>query len=205
MKNLIYGLVGLLVIGGTAVGGFLGWNGDQDASYAIGDTIENFSLKDASGQQVSFSEVAGTSGTIIIFTCNTCPYSKLYEERILQIDDVYSDAGYPVILINPSDPDLKPGDHPAELTKWISANNYSGKYLIDNIGLFHRFGARKTPEVFLLDKDNVLRYQGAIDNSAQGSESVTKKYLEDAIQAVQNGQDPDPSETRPVGCVIKAG
>ncbi len=204
MKNLIYGLIGLLAIGGTAVGSFLGWNDDQESSYNIGDTVENFSLKSVNGQSVSFADIAGTSGSIIIFTCNTCPYAKLYEERILQIDDVYGDAGYPVILINPSDPDLKPGDQPAELTRWISTNNFNGAYLIDEDGLFHRFAALKTPEVFLLDKDKVLRYRGAIDNSAQGSESVTQKYLENAIRALENNEDPEPAETRPMGCVIKA-
>lgn len=204
MKNLIYGVIGLLALGGTAVGSILGSDKDQDATYAIGDTIKNFSLKNINGQQTSFSDAAGTSGTIIIFTCNTCPYVKLYEERILQIEDVYGDAGYPVILINPSDPKIKPGDQPAELTRWISTNSYTGLYLIDDSGLFRRFGARKTPEVFLLDQNNILKYRGAIDNSAQGSESVTQKYLENAILALQNGEDPDPAVTRPMGCVIKA-
>jgi len=204
MKNIIYTVVGLVVVGATAVGGFLGWKGNQDVTYSIGDKIEDFSLNDVNGNTLALSGIAGTSGTIIIFTCNTCPYSKLYEDRIFQIEDVYSDAGYPVIIINPSNPVLKPGDQSQELIKWIDTHNYKGVYLIDNAGLYHRFGAEKTPEVFLLDKDMKLRYRGAIDDSAPSPESVTKKYLENAIQALEKNQDPDPSVTRAIGCVIKS-
>lgn len=204
MKNLIYGIVGLIALGGTAIVGLFDWNGDQDMNYEIGDKIEIFSLTDVNGQNVSLSDVAGSSGTVIVFSCNTCPYAKLYEERILQIEDVYGDAGYPVVMINPSDPDLKPGDKIEELKKWVAANEYGSFYLIDNIGLHHRFGAEKTPEVFLLDKDLILRYRGAIDDSAPGAGSITNKYLENAIQALENDQDPDPAKTRPVGCVIKS-
>ncbi|MBY5959245.1 redoxin domain-containing protein [Membranicola marinus] len=203
MKNLIYGLIGLFALGGTAAAGVFLSDEIQDAEYKIGETIENFSLKNLNGEEVAFSESTGSLGTILIFTCNTCPYAKLYEERILQLHDVYNDVGYTVILINPSNPDLKPGDHPSELMKWVSQSGYSGLYLIDSIGLFRRFGARKTPEVFLMDKSNVLKYRGAIDNSAQGAESVTDKYLENAIRALQDGVDPEPVKTRPVGCVIK--
>ena len=204
MKNIIYTVLGLIVVVVTAVGGFLGWKGNKDATYSIGDKIENFSLSDVNGTQVSFAGIAGASGTIIIFTCNTCPYSKLYDERILQIEDVYRDAGYPVVIINPSDPVLKPGDQSSELIKWIDTHNFKGTYLIDNTRLHHRFGAEKTPEVFLLDKEMKLRYRGAIDNSAQGSQNVTKKYLENAIQALEKNQDPDPTVTKAVGCVIKS-
>lgn len=203
MKNIVYGIIGLVVVAGTAVGGFLGWNDNQEESYVIGDKVEIFSMKDVDGKMTSLSDIAGSSGSIIVFTSNTCPYSKLYEERILQIQDVYGDAGYPVTIINPSDPDLKPGDQTSELTKWITANDYQGVYLIDDSGVYHRFGVEKTPEVFLLDKEMKLRYRGAIDNSAQGTESVTNKYLENAIQALKNNQDPEPTETRPIGCVIK--
>lgn len=204
MKNLIYGLVGLLVVAATAIGGFFGWNKQQDVRYSIGDQVENFTLPSINGSMISFSEVAGASGTIIIFTSNTCPFSKLYDDRILQLQDVYGDQGYPVVLINPIDPGLKPGDHPDELSKWVSEKDFSGVYLIDNDEVYLRFGAVKTPEVFLLDAEKKLRYRGAIDNSAQSVESVTENYLENAIRALQNQDDPAPTETRPLGCVIKA-
>lgn len=204
MKNLLYALVGLIVLAGTAVGGFFGLKGSQDTAYAIGDQIENFSLQNVNGQMVSFTDVAGSSGSIIIFTSNSCPFSKLYEERIVQLEDVYGDLGYPVIIINPSNPDLKPDDHPDEIKKWLANSDFRGTYLIDHDEVYLRFGAMKTPEVFLLDGALKLRYRGAIDNSAQGAGNVTKKYLEDAIRSLENNEDPDPAETRAMGCVIKA-
>src|SRR5690606_22028731 len=104
MKSLIYGLVGLFVVAGSAIGGYLGIFNKQDNVYAIGDQVENFTLSNLDGQSVSLANVAGSRGTILLFTSNSCPFAKLYDARIIQIQDVYGDMGYPVVLINPSDP-----------------------------------------------------------------------------------------------------
>lgn len=204
MKSLVYGLIALLVVIGTAIGGFLGFNKSQDDTYAIGDQVEEFTLQDLTGQTVSLSEIAGTSGSILIFTSNSCPFAKLYDDRIIQLQDVYGDMGYPVILINPSDPNLKPDDSGDQLQNWVSDHNFAGTYLVDPEGLYNQFGAVKTPEVFLLDAERKLRYRGAIDDSAVGAANVTEKYLENAIRALENNAAPDPSETRVMGCVIKS-
>lgn len=204
MKSLVYGLIALLVVIGTAIGGFLGFNKSQDDTYAIGDQVEEFTLQDLTGQTVSLSEIAGTSGSILIFTSNSCPFAKLYDDRIIQLQDVYGDMGYPVILINPSDPNLKPDDSRDQLQNWVSDHNFAGTYLVDPEGLYNQFGAVKTPEVFLLDAERKLRYRGAIDDSAVGAANVTEKYLENAIRALENNAAPDPSETRVMGCVIKS-
>jgi len=203
MKNLLYGLFGLVVVAATAIGGFLGLNGEEETAYGIGAQVEDFTLQTVDGQAISLSQIAGSSGTIVIFTSNSCPFSKLYEDRILQLQDVYGDMGYPVIIINPGNPEIKPDEHPDEIKKWITSSDYKGTYLIDNDQLYMRFGASKTPEAFLLDGDRNLRYRGAIDNSAQGAGEGTEKYLENAIRALQNNQDPAPTETRTMGCVIK--
>ena len=204
MRSVLYGVIGLVVVAGSAVAGFFGQEDVEITVYNIGDEIEEFKLSGLDGNDYSLSDIIGESGSVLIFTCNTCPYSKLYEERILQISNVYGDVGYPMTIINPSDPELKPGDHKDELIKWTEETGFDSVYLIDDIELHRRFGAKKTPEVFLLDKSRVLRYRGAIDNSAQGSESVTDKYLENAIRALENNENPDPAETRPVGCIIKS-
>lgn len=204
MKSLVYGLVGLAVLVATAIGSFLGLNKTQDSTYSIGDTVENFTLQNLSGQSISLSNVAGAAGTIIIFTSNSCPFAKLYDERIVELQDVYGDMGYPVVLINPSDPLLKPEDSVTELQKWVAESRFGGTYLIDADGVYNRFGASKTPEVFLLDGQRKVRYRGAIDDSAVGSQNVSEKYLENAIRALENNSDPSPTETRVMGCVIKS-
>lgn len=203
MKSLGYGLIALLVVIGTTIGGFLGLNKSQDSAYALGDQVEEFTLENLAGQTVSLSEIAGASGSILIFTSNSCPFATLYDDRIVQLQDVYGDMGYPVILINPSDPNLKPEDSRDQLQTWVTDHNFAGTYLVDAEGLYNRFGAVKTPEVFLLDADRKLRYRGAIDDSAMGAANVSEKYLENAIRALENNAVPEPSETRVMGCVIK--
>src|SRR5690606_24909104 len=122
MKNLLYGLFGLVVVAATAIGGFLGLNGEEETAYGIGAQVEDFTLQNVDGQAISLSQIAGSSGTIVIFTSNSCPFSKLYEDRILQLQDVYADMGYPVIIINPGNPEIKPDEHPDEIKKWITSS-----------------------------------------------------------------------------------
>ena len=204
MKSLIYGLVGLVVVAGSAIGGYLGIFNGQDNVYAIGDQVENFTLSNLDGQSVSLVNVAGSRGTILLFTSNSCPFVKLYDARIIQIQDVYGDMGYPVVLINPSDPTLKPEDGRDYLQQWVINQGFTGEYLLDPDGLYNRFGVTKTPEVVLLDREQKVRYRGAIDDSAVGSTNVSEKYLENAIRALEQNQPPSPSETRVMGCVIKS-
>ena len=79
--------------------------------YKIGDVAEDFSLKNIDGKMVSLSDYKGARGFIVIFTCNTCPYAVMYEDRIVALDKKYADKGYPVIAIMPNNTDVKPGDN----------------------------------------------------------------------------------------------
>lgn len=204
MKIFFYSVVSLIAVSVMALGIRQNDISLQDTVYQIGDTVSEFSLNDIYGSRLSLTQTIGSEGVILIFTCNTCPYAKLYEERILEIEDIYGDAGYPVLLINPNDPVLKPSDGAEALISWVEENTFSSPYLVDNKGLYLTFGIEKTPEVVLLDANQRLRYRGGIDDSVQGAETVTAKYLEDAIRAIRSGQDPNPTETRPIGCSIKS-
>ena len=78
--------------------------------YQVGDTIEDFSLKNIDGKMVSLSDYSDAMGFVIVFTCNTCPYSVANEDRIIALDKKYKEAGFPVIAINPNDPKASKGD-----------------------------------------------------------------------------------------------
>lgn len=172
--------------------------------YKIGDQAADFSLKGVDGKMHSLSEIKNAKGYIVIFTCNHCPYAKMYEDRIIALHKKYSKLGYPVIAINPNDPEVVPEDSFEEMKTRSKEKNFGFNYLIDEKQtVFPQYGATKTPHVFLLDKNKVVRYIGAIDDNAQSSAEVKKKYLELAIEAIDKGKKPNPETTKALGCSIK--
>lgn len=179
-----------------------------DKAYEIGDTIEDFTLANVDGSDVSLSSYAGEKGAIVIFTCNTCPYAVLYEDRIIDLHNTYAEQGYPVLAINPNDPEIKSGDSFDEMKIRAEEKSFPFAYVFDaKQEVFPKFDAQKTPHAYLLKKneggDLVLRYVGAIDNNAQDAESVTVNYIGSAIEAVDAGNDPEPLTTKAIGCSIK--
>lgn len=112
--------------------------------------------------------------------------------------------GYPVIAINPNDPEIVPEDSFDEMKSRAIAKKYGFNYLIDEKqSVFPVYGATKTPHVYLLDKNRIVRYIGAIDDNAQSASNVKKKYLEMAISAIDKGKTPNPQTTKALGCSIK--
>ncbi|MEO6131822.1 MAG: thioredoxin family protein [Saprospiraceae bacterium] len=175
-----------------------------DMVYKVGEQAADFSLKNVDGTMVSLKDYKGVNGYIVVFTCNTCPYALMYEDRIIALHNKYAAQGYPVVAINPNDPSVKPGDDFASMQARAKEKNYPFKYLFDDgQKVFPAFGATRTPHVYLLDSNRYLRYIGAIDDNAQNPNEVTVKYLENAITALKAGNNPDPSETKAIGCTIK--
>ena len=172
--------------------------------YKVGDQAADFKLKNVDGTMVSLSEYKGVKGYIVVFTCNTCPYAVMYEQRIIDLHNKYAPLGYPVIAINPNDPEVKPGDDFAAMQANAKEKNFPFKYLFDEgQKVYPQFGAQRTPHVFLLDANRYIRYIGAIDNNAQDANAVTEKYLERAIESLMAGKNPEPAETKAIGCTIK--
>ncbi len=175
-----------------------------DDVYKIGEQATDFSLKNIDGKMVSLASLKGVKGYIVIFTCNTCPYAVMYEDRIIELHNKFAPLGYPVVAINPNDPEVKPGDSFAAMQARAKEKSFPFNYLFDEKqNVYPAFGAVRTPHVFLLDANRYIRYIGAIDDNAQDASAVTTFYLQDAIMALQAGNNPDPSETKAIGCTIK--
>lgn len=174
---------------------------------SVGDMAPGFSLKNVDDAMVSLADVLSTdnvNGAIVTFTCNTCPYAVMYEDRLIDLHNNYASQGWPVIAINPNDPDVKPGDSFNSMKERSTAKEFPFAYLFDEgQKVYPEYGATKTPHVFLVDKSQKVRYIGAIDNNPQDADAVTEKYLEDAIAAIGAGNDPDPNFTKAIGCSIK--
>jgi peroxiredoxin len=180
------------------------------AGLNVGDTAPDFNLKNVDGKMVSLATVpavAGvqTEGYIVTFTCNTCPYAVMYEDRIIELHKKLAPQGWPVVAIQPNDPDVKPGDGFEEMKVRAKEKEFPFVYLFDEgQKVFPQYGATKTPHVYVLDKNRKVRYIGAIDNNAQDADAVTQRYVENAVAAIKTGKEPDPNFTKAVGCGIKS-
>jgi peroxiredoxin len=176
----------------------------------IGQTAPDFNLKNIDSKMVSLSGISNSfgdkhKGFIVIFTCNTCPYAVMYEDRIIELHNKYASQGWPVVAIQPNDVTQKPGDSFEEMKVRAKDKGFPFVYLIDEKQeVYPAYGATRTPHVFLLDKNRVVRYIGAIDNNPQDAEAVTEPYVENAISAIGKGKDPSPDVTKAIGCGIKA-
>ncbi len=174
-----------------------------------GQTIQDFSLVNVIDEsKVSLSSFSDARGVVVIFTSNNCPYAKLYEKRIQALHKDYSGKGLELLLINPNNPKSSPGDDQTKMRARATANNYSFPYLADKDQSVSKvFGARKTPEVFLLKPTpsgyNVV-YKGSFDDNPQNDADVNDPYLIRAVEGLLNNQPITTNSSRPVGCVIKS-
>ena len=174
------------------------------AQYKIGDTAKDFNLKNVDGKNVSLSNVKDTKGYIVVFTCNHCPFSVMYEDRIKELDKLYKAKGYPVIAINSNDVKKVPEDSYEEMVKRAKKEKFSFPYLYDESQeVAKAFGATRTPHVFLLDKTLKVKYIGAIDDDAENEKKGKTKYVENAINSLLAGKEPEVKETKAIGCTIK--
>ena len=176
-----------------------------DKGYKVGDTIEDFSLKNVDGDKISLKDYDDAKGFIIIFTCNTCPYSVANEDRIIALQDKYEELGYPVIAINPNDPKAQPGDSFEKMKVRAEEKGFNFPYLFDEgQKVYPKFGASKTPHVYIVSKPAMkVEYIGAIDDSSRDASAVKVKYVETVIDELLAGKTPSITETRAIGCSIK--
>lgn len=176
----------------------------QSTGYKIGDTARDFSLKNVDGKMVSLAGIKNAKGYIVVFTCNHCPYAKAYEDRIIALHNKYEPLGYPVVAINPNDKDVQPADSYDKMKERAKAKNFPFAYLYDETQeIAKTYGATRTPHVYLLDKDRVVRYIGAIDDNSEDPDAVKEKYLENAVDALRENKEVTVKETKAVGCSIK--
>jgi peroxiredoxin len=176
--------------------------------YSVGDKAEDFNLKNVDGSYVSMADYPDAKGFVVIFTCNHCPYAVAYEDRIIDLNHKYEKLGYPVIAINPNDPELYPADSYEAMKTRAFEKQFRFPYLFDDgQKVYPKYGATRTPHIYLLNKENgdlIVRYIGAIDDNYQDEDAVTQPYLANAIDALLDGNLPDPDFTKAIGCSIKA-
>lgn len=174
------------------------------AQYKIGDKVTDFSLKGVDGKMHSIATDKGENGTVIVFTCNHCPYAVLYQDRIIALQKEYKKQGINLIAINPNDPEVVPADSYENMIIRAQEKGFNFPYVIDEgQKIYPTYGASHTPEVYLLDSNNVLQYMGAIDDSARDENAVETTYLANAIDNMLAAKKIEPNTTKAIGCSIK--
>ena len=177
------------------------------AGYKIGDEATDFKLKDINGKMVSLSDYKDAKGYIVIFTCNTCPFAVASEERIVALDNEFKPKGYPVIAINPNNPEAQPDDTYELMKEKAKEAGFTFPYLFDESQtIYAKYGATKTPHVYLLQKEggkNIVKYIGAIDDNVKNASAVKDRFLANAVNELLDGKEITVKETKAIGCSVK--
>lgn len=165
---------------------------------AIGDTAPAHELPDTDGNPHALHEDGAT--TVVVFTCNHCPYALAWHDRLAGVADDY-DVRF--LAVNPNDAERYPGDSYEAMQKRVAEENWTIPYLRDEDQEAARaFGAQTTPDVFVLDGEGRLRYRGAPDADHRDP-SHNAAWLREALDALGAGEDISRPETDPVGCSVK--
>ncbi len=199
MKKLFYFSAFILI--GFASLSFRG------TGYQVGDVVKDFSLKNIDDSKVAMADHKNAKGFIVTFTCNHCPFSKLYEDRLIELHNEFASKGYPVIAINPNDAEKEPNDSFEKMKERANQKSFPFQYLQDESQeVAKAFGATRTPHIFLLQKEPqglVVKYIGAIDDSAKDANAAKEKYVKNAINDLLAGKEVRKTKADAIGCTIK--
>jgi peroxiredoxin len=176
------------------------------AALALGASIPKAGekMKNVDGKEISIADVKGAKGTLVVFTCNACPWAKAWEDRIVALGNDYQKKGIGVIAINSNDPGKVAEDAYEPMKSRATEKGFAFPYVVDaTSGVARAFGATRTPEAFLFDSKGALVYHGTIDDNAQEPAKVKDRYLADALNALATGAEISTKETKALGCGIK--
>lgn len=166
----------------------------------VGQPAPAFTLKDENGQAHSLSEYKGRI-VVLEWTNPECPFvQRHYSEKTMQ-KTLASLGGKPVAWLAV---DSTSHNVAASSKAWKDKNGFSYPVLQDASGTVgHAYGAKTTPDMFVIDEKGVLRYSGAIDDDPRGRTATPINYVQKAVNAVASGQPVSPSVTQSYGCTVK--
>lgn len=172
----------------------------------IGASMPNpdLKMKDVSGKEISLNSAKKKNGLLVMFSCNTCPYVIKNQTRTIEVSKhaIANDIG--VAILNPNEAYRENEDSYEAMKEYAAEQKYDWHYLVDqNHVMADAFGANRTPECFLFDKDGKLVYHGAIDDNPNDASAVSRKHLVEAINELKSGKEIAVKESRSVGCTIK--
>jgi peroxiredoxin len=197
MRKLFFTLAGLALLASPA------FAGKYNKVVSVGDKAPTFSgIPAVMGDQdasLTLSDIK-EDVVVLVFLGNHCPVVQAYDDRIIDFTNDYKGQNVKVVGVSVNDLD---SDRLPAIRRYIKDKGLNYVYGYDESQQIGRaYGATNTPQFFVLDKDRVIRYLGALDDN-QNEAKVTKKYLRDAVDALLKGETVEISETQPKGCGVK--
>jgi peroxiredoxin len=170
----------------------------------IGDAAPAFTLPDTAGEEHGFGGASGAPATVVFFTCNHCPYALAWHDRLMRAGEEYAEEGIRFLAINPNDAERYPLDsYEAMQARVEREGDWPIPYLRDETQeVAAAWGARTTPDVFVVDQEGRIVYRGAPD-ADHDDESQDARWLREALNDVLSEREVARPETEPVGCSIK--
>lgn len=167
----------------------------------VGERAPRFDLPDTEGR---IWQLEPAVPTVVVFTCNHCPYALAWHERLMAVAREYAERGVRMLAVNPNDAERYPRDSLEAMRARVRDGEFGGvPYLRDESQAVARaYDAKTTPDVFVVDSGGIVRYRGAPDQD-HDDPAQNAAWLRAALDAVLAGNSPDRAETPPVGCTIK--
>lgn len=200
IRKISIPMLGILMIA------ILSFRNSSNTSLPIGSSLPFPSVKvhDIQDRIISLKEVSRKNGLLVMFSCNACPYVIKNQERTRAICKFALDNSIGVILLNSNEAERNNDESFGAMQIYGKAQQYAWYYALDKDNvLANAFGASRTPECFLFDKELVLAYHGAIDDNPTDAQNVKRAHLKEAIKELTAGKKITIKETRSVGCGIK--
>jgi thiol-disulfide isomerase/thioredoxin len=168
--------------------------GSKAPSFALMNTVD--------GKPVAFKSGLGKPA-VVFFTCNQCPYAKAFEPRLIAIAKDYQSKGVTFYAIDSNDESRYAEESASNMKTRAVENGYPYPYLKDaDSSVARAYGAKVTPDVYVVDGSGVIRYRGYVDDSAKPEQRKTTG-LTDALDAVLAGKPVVNASTHAFGCTIK--
>ncbi len=190
-----------------AVVSLVAQQGATSVGVVVGDLAPSFRLKNVDGKFVALDDYRTSKGLVVVFTCNHCPYSVKYEDRIIALAAETSRLGFPLIAINPNDPVKVPEDSYENMKVRAKDKGFTFPYIVDETQeVAKQYGAKRTPHVFVLVHNSgawQVAYVGAIDDNANDPDKVESRFVLDAVTSLASGARPAVTQTKAIGCTIK--
>lgn len=173
---------------------------------ALGTVAPNFTLPDTiSGSNKSYADIKGTKGTVVIFSCNHCPFVIHVNHELVKIANEYMAKDVGFVVISSNDIENYPQDGPEKMSLVAKVLKYPFPYLYDaDQSIAKSYDAACTPDFYIFNKEDKLVYRGRMDGSRPGNDiPVTGADLRSALDAVMLGIDEISPQIPSAGCNIK--
>jgi len=172
----------------------------------IGSALPKADIKmtDVNGKSLTLQQAKKSNGLLVIFSCNSCPVVIKNQARNNEICAFAEKNNIGVVIVNSNEGNREGSESPEAMKEYAQEQSYQWTYAVDkNSELADAFGASRTPECFLFDKNSKLAYHGAIDDNPGNASAVSRQHLHVAISEMAAGKDISIKTSRSVGCGIK--